>query len=282
MNQIRSRKTLSLNFRNNIKIYDLEDDFKIEQNKEIENTDEMHKINIAEIINEVNLVVANDLSDNLNPSEQNQNSNSIIESPSELIPHKALFKKTLSRIVFVQLIDSILSVDTLKNEISTNILLTKFSDLMTFIAENNDYECSFLQNKQLANNFIHDLFVTFNENYNQIEQSVKESCENHWTVYLNEAIYSSIVYSAISEFIYMEKKQSEKDYKKIILNEYLLVSEYFLNENEIKFVNGILNTIFYKNNEENVENNIESLKEENEEQNERIEEKILNQEVIAE
>ena len=156
MNQIRPRKTLSLNFRNNIKIYDLEDDFKIEQNKEIENTDEIHRINIAEIINEVNLVVANDLSDNLNPSEHNQNANSTSESQSELIPHKALFKKTLSRIVFVQLIDSILSVDTLKNEISTNILLTKFSDLMTFIAENNDYECSFLQNKQLANNFIHD------------------------------------------------------------------------------------------------------------------------------
>jgi len=76
---------------------------------------------------------------------------------------------------------------------------------------------------------------------------ILESCKNHWGIYINESIYSSVIYAAITEFIYMEGKNLEKDHRKIILNEYLLISEYFVNENEIKFVNGILNTIFYRN-----------------------------------
>jgi transcription termination factor NusB len=260
MNQSQPRKTLSLNFRNrnNVKIYDLEDDFKVEKSVEEkkdgiiesqETIDEIKKIEDLEAITHQNII---------------NNENDLInqESTSEPIQDKKLFKKTLSRIVFVQLIDSILSDDNIKKNISKNDLVLQFSSLMNFIAENNFHECSFIRNKQLSNNFIYDLFLTFNEHYFEIEKSVKNACQNQWEIYINDAIYSSIIYCAIVELFYTEKKNIEKDHKKIILNEYLLISEYFVNDNEIKFINGILNTIFYKN--------IEKLEKENNETKENI------------
>ena len=260
MNQTWPRKTLSLNFRNrnNVKIYDLEDDFKVE--KEIEKvsvtaTDETNKLGNIAHEDIQNGELGYEQNNTLDTQNQQQDQNL-----EEFLPNKKLFKKTLSRIVFVQLIDSILASDDLKNEISTANLLDKFHDLMDFITDNNNYECSFLRDKQLSNNFIYDLFLIFNQNYLQIEQSVKESCKNHWEIYISEAMHSSIIYGAITEFLYMEEKKSEKDHKKIILNEYLLVSECFLNESEMKFVNGILNTIFYKS-VENTEEIVENIEE---------------------
>jgi transcription termination factor NusB len=227
MNQSQMRKKLYLNSDNRVKIYDLKSDSKsicepnVQQN---ENTS----------------------SEILKISENIQNNQASADVQNSLV-QKKLYKKTLSRIVFVQLIDSILSVESLKNELSTDSIVGKFFDLMSFIHENNFHECNFLQNKQLSNNFIYDLFLVFNQNYSKIKVMILESCKNHWGIYINESIYSSVIYAAITEFIYMEGKNLEKDHRKIILNEYLLISEYFVNENEIKFVNGILNTIFYRN-----------------------------------
>lgn len=229
MNVVSQRRILSIN--TNLKVYDLEDSKKdslVEASKEY--TDLLHS-DEKPIIPEDCLVNGNLVDDSEGAEVQYKNTK--------------LFKKTLSRIVLVQLVDSILSDVNLKDKISTEDLIMDFQNLLDFIIENNIHEWGYFKNKQIAKNFIRDLFIVFNKNYSRVQKSIKEFCQNQWETYV-DGMYSSIIQAAMAEFILSKEKESEKDYKRIILNEYLLVSEHFLNDNEIKFINGILNTLFEK------------------------------------
>ncbi len=166
------------------------------------------------------------------------------------INHQKIFKKTLSRVVFIQLIDWILSDECLRKEISTENLENQYNELIEFIIENNFHEWKVSQNKQLAKNFIHDLFVIFNKNFHIYGEYIKQFCQNNWELYIKDNDTAlSIIYGGICDFIYSESKKteqqkSEKDLRSIICHEYAIVAEYFMEEGEIKFIIGILNTIF--------------------------------------
>ena len=56
----------------------------------------------------------------------------------------------------------------------------------------------------------------------------------------------AIVYGVIGEYLMIQSVENtdQKDYKNILINEYILIAEYFLDENHVKLLNGVLEGLF--------------------------------------
>jgi transcription termination factor NusB len=193
--------------------------------------------------------------ENLERFEKSE-SNVIEESEEEeiVLTSKPLFKKTLSRMVAVQMYSVMLNDDRYQNNCSENAL----NDLIQFIVLNNNYEWPYFKNKQIAKNFIFQLINFVVSNIERISKIVMSQSY----VFKYDNTVKAIMFCIVGEYLMIESaKQDDKDYKNILLNEYILISEYFIDENCVKLLNGALETVFKNgfDNESDTGNIIESF-----------------------
>ena len=153
---------------------------------------------------------------------------------------RPLFKKTLSRLVGMQILYVIFETPEYMKRLRDKQLEEIFEEILEFVEESDNLEWGYFRNKQLSRNLIKSLILFIGENFQEIESKLS-SCEQ---VFKNKTVIRTLTYCAYSEYLMITRRESDrKDYQSIITNEYVAVSEYFLHSHEIKFFNGILNGI---------------------------------------
>lgn len=162
---------------------------------------------------------------------------------------KPLFKKTLSRLVAMQVIYLIFEDKNYKEKLGTENLPSYFDEMMEIVTQNNHDEWGYFRGKQLAKTFIKQLVFFINENIKIIGKILKE----YYPAFKYETVIKALIYTALGEYLmYTTSVDAESDTKKftdyhsIIINEYVSVSQYFLHSNQIEFFNGILDNILDK------------------------------------
>jgi transcription termination factor NusB len=113
---------------------------------------------------------------------------------------------------------------------------------MKFVIENNNYEWSYFRNKQISKNFVIQLIKFLNENFHLISTKLLKCA----AIYRYNHVMKAIVYGVIGEYLMIQSVENtdQKDYKNILINEYILIAEYFLDENHVKLLNGVLEGLF--------------------------------------
>lgn len=172
-----------------------------------------------------------------------------IEEDEIIKVDKVLFKKTLSRLVAMQIMYMIFDNKTYRKMLGKSELFLHFDEMMEFVLKNNYDEWKYFRNKQLARNFIKELVTFINDNIGFLAEAV-ESCR---ILFKDDIVMKSLTHCALAEYtMYLrnENRDKEKDYRVIIINEYVTIGEYFLVSNQIKLFNGILESILRKQDED--------------------------------
>ena len=160
----------------------------------------------------------------------------------EIIISKPLFKKTISRMIAMQMFATILGDDLYFKHCGKESLNGLIDEIMKFVIENNNYEWSYFRNKQISKNFAIQLIKFLSENFELLSTKLLK-CAG---IYRYNHVMKAIVYGVIGEYLMIQSLENadQKDYKNILINEYILIAEYFLDENHVKLLNGVLEGLF--------------------------------------
>ena len=166
-------------------------------------------------------------------SQENKNENELLSKP--------LFKKTLSRLVVMQVLATIIGDENYLKCYEGGNLNIIFDEVLQFVILNNNYEWNYFKNKQLAKNFMKQLMQFINENREEISSILSK----HSIFYKGDIVIYALLVCSVGEFIMMSKseKVEQKDCKNILIHEYVLIAEYFLDDNHVKLFNGVLERI---------------------------------------
>ena len=179
---------------------------------------------------------------NCQPEEILEGDVESLADSQEIIINKPLFKKTISRMVAMQMFATILGDDLYFKHCGKESLNSLIDEIMKFVIENNNYEWSYFRNKQISKNFAIQLVKFLNENFHLISTKLLKCA----AIYRYNHVMKAIVYGVIGEYLMIQSVENtdQKDYKNILINEYILIAEYFLDENHVKLLNGVLEGLF--------------------------------------
>jgi transcription termination factor NusB len=165
-----------------------------------------------------------------------------LSDSQEIISNKPLFKKTISRMVAMQVFATILGDDSYFAHCGKSSLNGLIDEVMKFVIENNNYEWSYFKNKQISKNYTIQIVKFLNENFDLLSQKLSK-CSS---IYKYNNVMKAIVYGVIGEYMMIQDSENpeQKDYKNILINEYILIAEYFLDENHVRLLNGLLESLF--------------------------------------
>ena len=196
----------------------------------------------------------------LSIGKKNYNNNQVAsEFDKAILPDKmpVLFKKSFSRVVLIQIINIIYDEINYKN-IPQDSLLSMFKESLIDeyikkIATVNTEEWSYFRCKnyetKLMHEFIKKLSVSFCNNYTKVVEifDIHRSDSDNYKPGINKVI----CFAAISELLTEEEGDDYnfQDQKKLLINEYVNISSFFVDQAYTNFINGLLNSVFDKINE---------------------------------
>jgi len=140
-----------------------------------------------------------------------------------------LLPKSLSRYLAVQSKYN-LNLGSNRDQIIHNINSPNFSVFLDFDKK--------IKYKRFDKNFFHKIFDNLVDNNDEIEKLITKNLSGGWQIDRLPSVLSAILSVAISEILLCPKTSI-----KIIVSEYLKIAESFHKDDEIKFINAILDNI---------------------------------------
>lgn len=172
----------------------------------------------------------------------------------EASPRITLFKTTISRLLSVQIIYVILCE---MNEKKENLIKYDDDENLKNLIENIVYvtelEWKYFQSSKVKFNFIFNLIKSFLNHSEKIIEIFEKHRHQDWRMSNTDLFNLVIPYSAGAELLIIQQKIADgtiegnktlEDRKKILICEYLMISEFFVSDEETKFIHAMLHKIF--------------------------------------
>jgi N utilization substance protein B len=146
---------------------------------------------------------------------------------------KLVSKRSVSRLLAVQIIYS-KNVCGLEKDSYALV-----NDLLDVFSRENDIATG--NKSKHDTDFVHELVAGSIHHQEKIDELISDNLSSTWSIERLSAVLHAILQSAIYELLHVDSNPTN-----IIINEYIELARAFFSEKEVKFVNGILDTISKK------------------------------------